>query len=439
MERKIPTGLWIAGGLLLGITALCVVTGIGLISWLRIEAPSVHYFTSDDVRATASEQIIADADEVEKVALTLAIGDITVKSSENDQITLDITKTAYGNDEEMATTNLDYIYLEQTKEGKTLEFVYKETGEYGVFTIRERPDSIDVTISLPKGIELDLETSTGTILLDTYQGDVSLTNRFGTVEVRDLTGELEAKSSSAEMFLSNIQAGDGLVKVESQFGNIEAEEIEAGSIEFENNSGGITVTDMNVDGTCTVDSEYNEVALTTFSCGSLELKANSSTIELTDGNVAGLVNIDADFGSIDLENVQALSYQFAADNADISADHLGGEVDVEGRFGEVKLSSDRETVLNIDNENGNIFFAGPLSSEMPHSITSRFGKIDMRIPKESALNIELKTEYGEITTDFPVTVEGTINNRRIEGQINGGGSLLTIETESGNISLEYNN
>ena len=241
------------------------------------------------------------------------------------------------------------------------------------------------------------------------------------------------------MFLSNIQAGDALVKVESQFGNIEVEEIEAGSIEFENNSGGITVTDMDVDGACTVDSEYNEVVLTTFSCGSLELRANSSAIELTDGTVAGLVDIDADFGSIDLENVLALSYQFAVDNADISADHLGGEVDVEGRFGDVNLSSDRETVLNIDNENGNIFFAGPLSSEMPHSITSRFGKIEMRIPKESALNIELKTEYGEITTDFPVTVEGTINNRRIEGQINGGGSLLTIDTESGDISLEYNN
>ena len=183
MGRKIPTGLWIAGGLLLGISALCVVTGIGLVSWLRAEAPSVRYFTSDDVKATTSEQIIADGDAVEKVALTLAIGDITVKSGENDQITLDITKTAYGNDEEMATANLDYIYLEQTKEGKTLEFVYKETSEYGVFTIRERPDSIDVTITLPQGIALELETSTGTILVEDYQGDVSLTNRFGTVEV----------------------------------------------------------------------------------------------------------------------------------------------------------------------------------------------------------------------------------------------------------------
>jgi hypothetical protein len=63
------------------------------------------------------------------------------------------------------------------------------------------------------------------------------------------------------------------------------------------------------------------------------------------------------------------------------------------------------------------------------------GGIQLTVP--TGLNAELRaqTVNGEITTDFPLTVQGRFSKRRIVGTIGRGGRQLELETVNGGIEL----
>jgi hypothetical protein len=43
---------------------------------------------------------------------------------------------------------------------------------------------------------------------------------------------------------------------------------------------------------------------------------------------------------------------------------------------------------------------------------------------------------GRISVDHPLTVQGQIGARRVEGKVRGGGALLALSTASGNITIQ---
>ena len=54
-------------------------------------------------------------------------------------------------------------------------------------------------------------------------------------------------------------------------------------------------------------------------------------------------------------------------------------------------------------------------------------------------NIEMRTVNGSITSeDFPITVQGRIDRRRLEGKIGKGGPELSVSTVNGSIRLRKN-
>jgi len=63
------------------------------------------------------------------------------------------------------------------------------------------------------------------------------------------------------------------------------------------------------------------------------------------------------------------------------------------------------------------------------------GGIQVRLPASASCDVKASTVNGHIDTDFPLTVQGKIGRRRIEGSIGGGGPLLEMETVNGSIEL----
>lgn len=61
----------------------------------------------------------------------------------------------------------------------------------------------------------------------------------------------------------------------------------------------------------------------------------------------------------------------------------------------------------------------------------------IRLTLPTGLNTELRAETvnGEITTDFPLTVQGRFSKRRVVGTIGSGGRQLELETVNGGIEL----
>lgn len=63
------------------------------------------------------------------------------------------------------------------------------------------------------------------------------------------------------------------------------------------------------------------------------------------------------------------------------------------------------------------------------------GGIDLLLPEGLSADVKAKTVNGDIRTDFPITVQGSIGRHRLEGTIGSGGRLLELETVNGGIEL----
>jgi DUF4097 and DUF4098 domain-containing protein YvlB len=64
------------------------------------------------------------------------------------------------------------------------------------------------------------------------------------------------------------------------------------------------------------------------------------------------------------------------------------------------------------------------------------GGIRVRLPESSKFNLMARTSSGSVSTDFPLTIQGTVNRRELSGSVNGGGPRLDLHTGSGSIHVE---
>ncbi len=63
------------------------------------------------------------------------------------------------------------------------------------------------------------------------------------------------------------------------------------------------------------------------------------------------------------------------------------------------------------------------------------GSVTARLPHGAAITLDAHTDGGSVKTDLPVQVEGQFHNSTLKGTINGGGPLLKLATEGGNIEV----
>ena len=106
-------------------------------------------------------------------------------------------------------------------------------------------------------------------------------------------------------------------------------------------------------------------------------------------------------------------------------------------FGPILIKNAENVTVDLDTKSGSVDFEGSLG-DGPHNIHSSFGEIHITIPSDSAFNVNLKTGFGSIKSEIPITVTltDTTKGSQQTGKMNDGGSQLTVETENGSISIE---
>ena len=73
------------------------------------------------------------------------------------------------------------------------------------------------------------------------------------------------------------------------------------------------------------------------------------------------------------------------------------------------------------------------NGELKESTTN--GSVDVTLPAASEFTLDAATTNGGIHTDFPVTVQGSFNSKRLSGTIGAGGRDLRVSTTNGGIKL----
>jgi DUF4097 and DUF4098 domain-containing protein YvlB len=121
-------------------------------------------------------------------------------------------------------------------------------------------------------------------------------------------------------------------------------------------------------------------------------------------------------------------------NGRVTVNGARGRIKAQSDFGDVDVSAEDAVVTLISN-NGKVSFNGTLI-DGEHTFQSDFGDITLTLPADLALNFDLKTDFGKIKSDLPVTISGEIDEKHWIGTINGGGAKLTASTQNGNITIQ---
>ena len=183
--------------------------------------------------------------------------------------------------------------------------------------------------------------------------------------------------------------------------------------------------------------------------GPVEARADSGNVTLAD--IDGPVEASADSGDVKLTKIGA-SVKAGTDSGSIFANGIAGAFEAHTDSGDVRLiqeapgdvivSTDSGSIemsgvvgaLNVNSDSGNIVVEG--QQEGAWSLETDSGSVRISLPDDASFNLDARSNSSGIYIDHPVTLQGKISDNRLTGDVRGGGSLLKIRTDSGDIRVQ---
>ena len=135
---------------------------------------------------------------------------------------------------------------------------------------------------------------------------------------------------------------------------------------------------------------------------------------------------------------QALRLKSGVGDIEVSGD--AGELMVNSGVGKLKLSdvAVSGSIAEIRAGVGDVDASLRRIPSKDLKITSGVGNAVVRIPSASRASVDLKSGVGIVRSDFPLTAakRGMVNiGGNMKGDINGGGTALTVNSGTGNVNL----
>jgi len=171
--------------------------------------------------------------------------------------------------------------------------------------------TIDLTVTVPDRMNLDVKTSFGDVDIQDIEGDLHLDTRHGNVRLADLVGDLKAFS---------------------QFGILEGSRLE-GDVQIRGNHLGVELD--TVTGTVEVDTGFQEVNLANIK-GSVEVKTEHGPTILE--NIAGDVSVVSSYAAVDIDQVEGtVDLETSHGRVTFAADQVDADVDITNEYGDIVL------------------------------------------------------------------------------------------------------
>jgi hypothetical protein len=183
--------------------------------------------------------------------------------------------------------------------------------------------------------------------------------------------------------------------------------------------------------------------------GSLEASTGSGEIRAS--NIGGSVHAGTGSGRIDLETVKG-DVRASTGSGRIRATGVEGSVRASTGSGSVTVEQTGVADARISTASGNITLrqvrglvhastaSGSITAEgggeSPWHLQTVSGNVAIRVPGSLGFDLHAHTVSGSITTDRPLTLQGTVSKREVNGKAGNGGFLLDVSTVSGSIKID---
>ena len=121
-------------------------------------------------------------------------------------------------------------------------------------------------------------------------------------------------------------------------------------------------------------------------------------------------------------------------NGNVLGHNLASVVEAATTNGNVDVSTSEWASASTTNGGihvsiGNAKWSGELK------VRSTNGSVDVTLPAAAEFTLDASTTNGGIHTDFPITVQGSFNSKRLSGTVGAGGRDLRVSTTNGGIKL----
>lgn len=164
-----------------------------------------------------------------------------------------------------------------------------------------------------------------------------------------------------------------------------------------------------------------------------EVRAETGSGNVQLRSVKGSAHTSTGSGSI---NASAIAGSFVAStgSGDVRLEQTGsGDGKVETGSGSVELHGVRGA-LRVRAGSGGITAEGEPAGDW--SLHTGAGSITVRVPSQAVFDLDAHTNSGTISSQHPITVQGTIGRGELRGKVGQGGFRLELRTGSGNIHID---
>ncbi|WP_432662056.1 DUF5668 domain-containing protein [Wukongibacter baidiensis] len=266
---------------------------------------------------------------------------------------------------------------------------------------------VDLDITIPPGIDVDITNEHGDISLMDSEGSATIYNEHGNIFADNLKGDLDIKDAHGEVEIINI---NGKTVVQNRHGNISAKNIEK---------------DLNI------INEHGDVSVSTVK-GNVEIDNSHQPIEVE--KIVGNLVVESEFCKIDINEVGG-DIKVNGRHEKIGVKNIKGNVRIRNEHGRIKLSNANKSI-ELQNRNDEIVFESDKVISDKLKVENEHGRIDIRLPKNQEGSFYVFTRHGRINNDFDLKVNTSNNEESINGSIGKKDTIINIKAENGDIRIE---
>lgn len=166
----------------------------------------------------------------------------------------------------------------------------------------------------------------------------------------------------------------------------------------------------------------------------LDVRTDDGAISVT--GLDGRLQLDTDDGDISVRSSRGVIVA-RADDGNVRIDDAAGSVQARSDDGDIQLSGELREV-RLDADDGDIVLRVLPGSRMDGewSLSCDDGDIVVTVPGDFAADVEIRIDDGDVAIDLPIAVDRR-STRRLSGRLNGGGRLLLIQSDDGNVRIAH--
>lgn len=232
----------------------------------------------------------------------------------------------------------------------------------------------DLEITVPKTVSVQLLDQYGGIEAANLGGEIVVKNRFGAVDLRDISGAVRADTSYAALKIGNT----GPAALKNAFGAIEADGVH-GALEAETSYAALEARDIG--GAVKLRNQFG--ALRVEKAGDADLKTSYAEMRVREINGdAQLVN---QFGRVVAEAVTG-SVRAETSYGAMEITGPGGNFICANQFGAVTVRAASQSLTNLE-------------------ARTSYATLEVRLPAGLKPALQARTSYADIESDFPVLMK----------------------------------